>query len=66
MIKVTLPDGNKLEVEKGTSAIEVAKKISPSLAKTVLAAKINKEIKPLFKGQEKDFELTLLTNEEEA
>jgi threonyl-tRNA synthetase len=65
MIKVTLPDGNILEVKKGLSLIEIAKQISPSLAKSVLAAKVNDEITPIFKEQQNDFELKLMTDEED-
>jgi threonyl-tRNA synthetase len=41
MIEITLPDGSVREVEKGTSAMDIAKSISEGLARNVLAAKVN-------------------------
>ncbi|NVK64272.1 MAG: threonine--tRNA ligase [Flavobacteriales bacterium] len=41
MINITLPDGSVREVEKGTSAMDIAKSISEGLARNVLAAKVN-------------------------
>src|SRR5258708_5700793 len=40
MISVTLPDGSKKEVPKGTTAYDIAKSISPGLADAALSAKI--------------------------
>src|SRR5712692_6675285 len=40
MISVTLPDGSKKELAKGTTAYDIAKSISPRLADAALAAKI--------------------------
>ncbi len=39
-IKLTLPDGKIIEVEKGASVYEAAKKIGPRLAEAVVAGKI--------------------------
>ena len=41
MIKVVLKDGSVKEIEQGKLIIEVAKEISPSLAKKSLVGKIN-------------------------
>jgi threonyl-tRNA synthetase len=41
MIKITLPDGAIKEVEKGSSAFDVAKSISEGLARNVISAKFN-------------------------
>ncbi len=41
MIKISFPDGNIKEYESGVSVIEVAKGISSSLAKKVVAGKVN-------------------------
>ncbi len=38
-IHVKLPDGSVKEVPKGTTALEIAKSISPRLADAALAAK---------------------------
>src|SRR5450432_804565 len=40
MISVTLPDGSKKEVPRGTTAYDIAKSISPRLADAALSAKI--------------------------
>src|SRR5581483_3750236 len=39
-IQVTLPDGSKKEVPKGTTPLEIARSISPRLADAALVAKI--------------------------
>ncbi len=41
MVKVVFKDGNSKEFENGISLIEIAKSISPSLAKKCVVAKIN-------------------------
>ena len=41
MIKITFPDGNVKEFEKGITPFQVAESISPRFAADVLAAKIN-------------------------
>lgn len=61
MIKITLPDGAVKEVEKGTTALDIAKGISEGLARNVLAAKINGEVKDAFRPIEEDSTLSLLT-----
>ncbi len=40
-MKVLLPDGSALEMEDGASALAVAEKIGPRLAKAAVAAKVN-------------------------
>ena len=61
MVKVVLKDGSTLEVEKGTSIIEVAKKISEGLARVATCGEVNGEVKDLrFKLQE-DCELVIDT-----
>src|SRR5260370_10758706 len=40
MIHVTLPDGSKREVPRGTTPLEIARSISPRLAEAALVAKI--------------------------
>ena len=40
IIHIDLPDGSTLEVPKGTTALQIAKSISPRLAEAALAAKI--------------------------
>ena len=43
-IIITFPDGNKKEVDKGISGLDLASQISKSLAKESVAIKINNEI----------------------
>ncbi len=47
MIKITFPDGNMREYEKGTSLLDIASSISRSLKKEVLCAKVNGEVKDI-------------------
>src|ERR1700722_12223502 len=60
-IHVTLPDGSVKEVPKGTTALEIAKGISPRLADAALAAKANGDLIDLTKPLEEDTSLRLLT-----
>ncbi|HZW39811.1 MAG TPA: threonine--tRNA ligase [Ignavibacteriaceae bacterium] len=46
-IKVTFPDGNSKEFDKGTSAYQIAASISPRLAEDSLAVEINGVVKEL-------------------
>src|SRR4051812_26313001 len=39
-IQVTLPDGSKKEVARGTTALDIARSISPRLADAALVAKV--------------------------
>ncbi len=43
-IKITFPDGSHREYEKGTTPLEIAKSISNSLAKKIIAAKVNDKV----------------------
>ncbi|MBR6071911.1 MAG: threonine--tRNA ligase [Acholeplasmatales bacterium] len=61
MIKITLPDGSLMEVEKDTLVIEVAKSISPSLAKKCIVAKVNDKLVDLKSKLEEDSKLELVT-----
>ncbi len=45
MIKVTFPDGNIREYEAGTTSLDVAKSISEGLARNVLSATVNGEVR---------------------
>ncbi len=61
MIKITLPDGSVREYAKGTSALDVAKSISEGLARNVLAAKVNGEVRDALRPIDTDATLQLLT-----
>ena len=61
MPKVKLPDNSVLEVEPSTTAIDVAKKISRSLAEETLAVKINGKVSDLNTPLTMDSEIKFLT-----
>src|SRR3984957_5036979 len=63
-IHVKLPDGSEKEVPKGTTALDIAKSISPRLADAALAAKTNGDLIDLTKPLEKDTDLRLLTDKD--
>jgi threonyl-tRNA synthetase len=60
-IEITLPDGAKREVPKGTTAAEVAREISPRLAKDALVARTNGELIDLSRPLEHSTTLSILT-----
>ena len=60
-ILVTLPDGTEKIVEKGTTACDIAKEISPRLAQSALAAKLNNEAIDLAEPIVSDGSLKILT-----
>ncbi len=61
MIKVTLPDGTIKSVNKGTSAMHIAREISEGLARNVLACLVDDDIRDANRPLEHDCQLTLLT-----
>jgi threonyl-tRNA synthetase len=61
MIKITLKDGNIVEVEKGTKVAEVAAKLSKSLAKKAIGAKIDGERAEIMAEVNSDCKLEILT-----
>jgi len=63
-IQVKLPDGSVKEVPKGTTALDVAREISPRLADAALVAKSNGTLIDLKRPLEKDTELRILTNKD--
>jgi threonyl-tRNA synthetase len=63
-IHVKLPDGSVKDVPKGTTALEVAKSISPRLADAALVAKTNGDLIDLAKPLEKDTDLRLITEKD--
>ena len=65
MVKVTLKDGSKIEVEQGATILEVAKKISEGLARVATCGEIDGEIKDLRYEIKKDCNLVIHTFNEE-
>ena len=63
-IHVTLPDGSIKDVPPGTTALEIAKSISPRLADAALVAKTNGDLIDLTKPLEKDTQLRILTDKD--
>lgn len=61
MIKITLPDGSVKEVESGITALDIAKSISEGLARKVIAASCNGQVKDLSLPILEDTSLKLLT-----
>ena len=60
-IHVKLPDGSGKEVPKGSTALDVAKSISPRLADAALVAKSNGHLIDLTRPLEQDTDLRILT-----
>ena len=68
-MKVILKDGSSLEVEKGISVLDLAKKISEGLARVATCAKVNGEVKDLrYNIEEENAEVEICTfdNSEEG
>lgn len=63
MIKVALKDGSVIEVEKGTTIIDVAKKISEGLARMATCGTVNSKVKDLRYKINEDCKLTIETFE---
>lgn len=61
MINIKFPDGAVRQYEKGTTALDIAKSISEGLARKVLAAKVNGEVRDAFRPLEADAEIKFLT-----
>ncbi|MGZ4825539.1 MAG: threonine--tRNA ligase [Terriglobales bacterium] len=61
-IKVRLPDGSTKEVPKGSTALDVARSISPRLADAALVARTNGDLIDLTKPLDHDTELRILTD----
>jgi len=61
MVTITFPDGASRDYETGATALSVAKSISSGLAKKVLAAKINGELRDANRVIEADANIELIT-----
>ena len=65
MLKVTLKDNSVIEVEKGTSILEVAKKISEGLARNATCGEVDGEVKDLRYEIQEDCNLVIHTFQED-
>ena len=63
-IHIKLPDGSTKDVPQGTTALDIAKSISPRLADAALAAKTNGNLIDLTRPLEKDTDLRILTDKD--
>lgn len=61
MIKVSLKDGSILEIEKGSSILELAKQISEGLARNATCGEVDGEIKDLRYELQEDCNLVIHT-----
>ena len=61
MIKITFPDGSVQEFEEGVNSLQIAKSISPSLAKVTVGAYIDGEICDAKDTISSDSEIKLIT-----
>ncbi len=64
-IAVTLPDGSRMDVERGTTPLAVAELISPRLARAALVAEVNGELTDLYAPLQDDTSLRILTERDE-
>ena len=64
MIKITLKDGSIIEVEKGSTLLQVAEKISEGFARKVLSATVDGKVHGLPLPLEHDCEVTFNTFED--
>src|SRR5450631_2671906 len=65
-IHIKLPDGSVKEVPAGTTALDIAKAISPRLADAAVAAKTDGNLIDLTRPLEKDTDLRILTDKDPA
>lgn len=66
MIEITLPDGSVRKVAEGTTAMDIALSISEGLARNVLAAEVNGEVRDAQRPITENAELKLLTWNDDA
>ncbi|MED7818596.1 MULTISPECIES: threonine--tRNA ligase [unclassified Francisella] len=64
MINITFPDSSIKEFEKGVNSLQIAKSISPGLAKVTVGAYINGQLKDAKDIIENDCELKLITTKD--
>jgi len=65
MPNITLTDGKKLSFPNSINGLEIAKTISPSLAKRALVVKVDNDYKDLLTPIEKDSNIQIITIEDD-
>ena len=66
MLHIRLPDGSNREMPPGSTPADVAAAIGPGLAKVVLAARVDGELRDLNRPFDGDADLVLVTARDEA
>ena len=64
-MNITFPDGAVRQYEEGTTALDIAKKISEGLARKILAAEVDGEVWDLTRPIKKDASIKFLTWDDE-
>jgi threonyl-tRNA synthetase len=64
MVAVTFPDGASRQYEPGISGLEIAKSISPSLAKRAVAMALDGELRDLADPVDRDAKIEFVTRED--
>ena len=64
MLKITLPDGSVREFDSAVTVLDVAKNISPSLAKATLAGVVNDKLVDVSHSISSDANLRLITEKD--
>ena len=65
MAKVTLPDGNVLDIQNGATIQQVAAQIGPSLAKAAIAGVLNNNLVDLNTPVDADCSLKIITSKDD-
>ena len=60
-ISIKLPDGSSKELDKGSNGEDLAKSISPGLAKKAIALDVNGQVKDLFYELQDADEIKIIT-----
>jgi threonyl-tRNA synthetase len=66
MVKVELPDGSVISADDGCTALNIAEKIGPKLAKAAVAAKINGKLADLSTPITSDVKIEIITEKDPA
>ena len=64
MVKVELPDGSVISADDGCTALNIAEKIGPKLAKAAIAAKINGKLTDLSTPITADVKIEIITEKD--
>ena len=64
MVALTFPDGARRDYQDGISGIDIAKGISPSLAKRTVAMAIDGDVRDLSEEIRSDAKIEFLTRED--